>query len=176
MAGPQPVLHQDAQVMLIKNLDKTLVNSATYGTHHDVEGARKPASTAAPGMRYPVVEFSLLTGGKRTLLTMPDTCKLPLILAWVMSIHKSQGQPLEHVKVDLGKVFKQDASPLPPCPIHDLLFPVLHPESELTAGQAYVALSRVTSLEGLQVLNFNKDEVMAHLKVAVWSRTLETVQ
>ncbi|KAF7356304.1 ATP-dependent DNA helicase PIF1 [Mycena venus] len=180
-------LRQDAQVMLIKNLDDTLVNGSmgrvvrfcdptTYGTDRDVEGsegqvetlastsstAKKPPS-AAPGMQYPVVEFSLPNGGKRTLLITPDSFKvelptgevqasrtqLPLILAWAMSIHKSQGQTLDRVKVDLGKVFEK--------------------------GQAYVALSRATSLDGLQVLNFDEKKVQAHPKVAAWSKTLETV-
>lgn len=56
---------------------------------------------------------------------------------------------MDRVKVDLGKVFEK--------------------------GQAYVALSRATSLEGLQVLNFSASKVNAHPKVAEWSRTLETI-
>ena len=67
-----------------------------------------------------------------------------------MSIHKSQGQTLERVRVDLGKVFEK--------------------------GQAYVALSRATSLEGLQVLNFNPAKVQVHYKVVQWSKTLTTVK
>ncbi|KAF7370295.1 ATP-dependent DNA helicase PIF1 [Mycena sanguinolenta] len=187
MAVPELSLREDAQVMLIKNLDETLVNgsmgrvvrfcdAATYGTDRDIDGAegqvdtlnsianpaKKPPSSN-PGMQYPVVEFMLPNGGKRTLLVQPDSFKvelptgevqasrtqLPLILAWAMSIHKSQGQTLDRVKVDLGKVFEK--------------------------GQAYVALSRATSLEGLQVLNFDRAKVQAHPKVAEWSATLETV-
>lgn len=59
-------------------------------------------------------------------------------------------------------------------------------------GQAYVALSRATSMDGLQVLNFSADKVKAffdshciqtdpplqvfvHEKVRAWSNTLETL-
>ncbi|CAJ0825322.1 3708_t:CDS:2, partial [Entrophospora sp. SA101] len=56
-----------------------------------------------------------------------------------ISIHKSQGQTLERVKIDLAKVFEK--------------------------GQAYVALSRAKSLESLHVLNFTREKIMVHEKV-----------
>jgi ATP-dependent DNA helicase PIF1 len=73
--------------------------------------------------------------------------QVPLILAYAISIHKAQGQTLSRVRVDLGKVFER--------------------------GQAYVALSRATSREGLQILRFDANKVMAHPKVATFYRSLE---
>ncbi|KAJ7805365.1 hypothetical protein B0H14DRAFT_3485232 [Mycena olivaceomarginata] len=139
------------------DLVRLVVEDPRLNLQHRNEENRPPPLPRARG--YPIVEFSLPNGGKRTLLTTPDTCKVELPTGEAQASGTSidsgmgnehpqvAGERLEHVKVDLGKVFEQ----------------------------AYVALSRATSLEGLQVLNFNKDEVMAHPKVAVWSRTLETV-
>lgn len=59
--------------------------------------------------------------------------QVPLILAWAISIHKSQGQTIQRVKVDLGRVFEK--------------------------GQSYVALSRAATMEGLQVLRFDPKKV-----------------
>lgn len=114
-------------------------------------------------MKWPLVRFTQPGGGHRTELILPETWKnelpngevqasrtqIPLILAWAMSIHKSQGQTIPCCKIDLGKVFEK--------------------------GQAYVALSRATCLEGLQVLDFRPERVMAHSRVIEWSKSLAAV-
>ncbi|KAK7960777.1 hypothetical protein PG988_011991 [Apiospora saccharicola] len=183
MMAPKAIeLRKGAQVMLIKNLDDTLVNGSLgkvkgfmceaafeiwsgEGAGSEDEGdsearskkkikafSRDPDSTKDL-KEYPVVQFTCVDGTHRTLLMLPEDWKVelpngeiqaqrkqvPLILAWALSIHKAQGQTLERVKVDLGKVFEK--------------------------GQAYVALSRATNKQGLQVLRFDKNRVMAHPRV-----------
>jgi ATP-dependent DNA helicase PIF1 len=172
-----------AQVMLIKNIDDGLVNGSigkvvgfmspdTFEVDENptsLEGAVEPVAdkggrgTARPGTRkesgpradreLPLVAFTLSDQTLRHLLVMPEEWKielpsgevqaqraqLPLILAWALSIHKAQGQTLERVKIDLKRVFEN--------------------------GQAYVALSRAVSQQGLEVYNFDRSKVMAHPRV-----------
>ena len=63
-------------------------------------------------------------------------CQIPLIHSWAISIHKSQGQTYNFMKTDLRDTFE--------------------------FGQCYVALSRVTSRAGLQLLNWHKSFVKAN--------------
>ncbi|CCH61518.1 hypothetical protein TBLA_0E04660 [Henningerozyma blattae CBS 6284] len=112
--------------------------------------------------KLPLVRFRTSDLSTRTVLVEPEDwsvedenekpivsrVQLPLMLAWSISIHKSQGQTLPKVKVDLNKVFEK--------------------------GQAYVALSRAVSRQGLQVLNFDKRKIFAHEKVVKFYETLQS--
>jgi len=66
--------------------------------------------------------------------------QLPLIYAWAMTIHKSQGSTLTNALIDVG-------------------------DSIFECGQIYVALSRVTSLEGLYMTEFNPEKIKINKKV-----------
>ncbi|CCE61722.1 hypothetical protein TPHA_0B00500 [Tetrapisispora phaffii CBS 4417] len=110
--------------------------------------------------RLPLVRFKTTDLTTRTVLVEPEDwaiededekpivsrIQLPLMLAWSLSIHKSQGQTLPKVKVDLKRVFEK--------------------------GQAYVALSRAISRDGLQVLNFDRNKIHAHVSVVKFYDTL----
>lgn len=66
--------------------------------------------------------------------------QIPLVLSWATTIHKSQGMTLTRAEMDLG----------------NQLFEY---------GQAYVALSRVKSLDGLYLTHFNPYKIKANPKV-----------
>lgn len=65
--------------------------------------------------------------------------QVPLVLSWALSIHKAQGQTLDRVKVDLSGTFER--------------------------GQAYVAVSRASSYDRLQITGFDPSRVKVDEKV-----------
>uniref|UniRef100_H3GS12 ATP-dependent DNA helicase n=1 Tax=Phytophthora ramorum TaxID=164328 RepID=H3GS12_PHYRM len=116
---------ENARVLLIKTL------SATRGL---VNGSRGIVQGFTPQSNLPIVRFSNgvteIIGQEDFSVRVADTVlasrrQLPLALAWAISIHKSQGLSFDAAVLDLSRVFE--------------------------FGQAYVALSRVRSLEGLRL-------------------------
>lgn len=74
--------------------------------------------------------------------------QLPLIHAWAITIHKSQGMTLDKVYIDLGNdIFE--------------------------SGQTYVALSRVKTLEGLFLKNLDISKITINKKVKMFYTNLE---
>jgi ATP-dependent DNA helicase PIF1 len=66
--------------------------------------------------------------------------QIPLILSWAITIHKSQGATLDRCIIDIGSgVFE--------------------------AGQSYVALSRVKSLEGLSIMSYDVTRILVNKRV-----------
>merc|ERR1719223_2064619 len=70
--------------------------------------------------------------------------QLPLKLCWAMTIHKSQGMSIDLLEVDLARVFEK--------------------------GQAYVALSRARTLQGLRVCSFDPSRFWVDLRVVDFYR------
>jgi len=77
--------------------------------------------------------------------------QVPLILAWAITIHKSQGATLDAAEIDVGsEIFE--------------------------CGQTYVALSRVKSLEGLYLTSLDLSKIRINKKVKEFYESLTTSQ
>lgn len=150
------VLKIGARIMLRRNLDVTLglVNGA-LGTLVAVKWDPSKKSQA----KYLTIKFSHglvhdLEPTKAKFMVMAKgfihRTQFPISVAYAITIHKSQGLSLENVVVDIGnKVF--------------------------TSGQAYVALSRVTTLQGLHLIYFDPSQVKADHSAIVEFNRLRTL-
>ena len=125
-------LKAGAHVMCIVNLENGLVNGS--------QG--KVVSFSTEG--FPVVSFvdgTMCEMKPHTWVSerepLVSLSQVPLILAWAVTIHKAQGATLEYVEVDVGM-------------------------SIFEYGQAYVALSRVKSIKGLFLVNFDPEVFQAN--------------
>lgn len=131
-------LCEEAQVMLTYNISPTLVN----GSRGVVVGFNNE--------NYPIVKFinnvtvvikpikfnlyHTLRSGKIKLVGY--AIQIPLKIAYALTIHACQGSTLDYVSIDLRDTFEY--------------------------GQAYTALSRVKTLDGLFLKKFNFNVIQAH--------------
>ncbi|WVQ78705.1 hypothetical protein IAT38_000792 [Cryptococcus sp. DSM 104549] len=168
-----------AQVMLIVNMNDGVLVNGSLGVVVDFkfidevrkEGIPIPSSVYYPAIQefaWPVVEFvpsKYAKSQEKQLLYLPPLTveflnakgeaqatrhQVPLILAWALTIHKSQGQTIERLRVDLQGTFED--------------------------GQAYVAISRAICLETLEIRNFDRNKVRVNKKVLQWARGYEEEQ
>jgi ATP-dependent DNA helicase PIF1 len=137
------ILKKGARVMLIKNLDIELglVNGALGtivdfvedpSTHHNIPIVQfDNSNTKHP---IPVVSWELEIDGCKGMAH-----QIPLMLAYSVTIHKSQSLTLESAILDLADCFCEH--------------------------QIYVALSRLKSLDGLYLKTFNPSKIQVNNKM-----------
>ena len=132
------MLKVGAQVILLKTINQRmgLVNGAR-GVVEAFEG--NGGGTVVPRVRFANGAVQKIVRVDFQARSGPDFAvrkQIPLELGYALSIHRCQGMTLDRVEMDLRSVFE--------------------------CGQAYVALSRCRSLEGVRVLGFEPSKVRVH--------------
>jgi ATP-dependent exoDNAse (exonuclease V) alpha subunit len=145
-------LRVGAQVMMLKNtLQKEGIINGSLGIVKKFTGEGLPVVTFTNGKtlvierdEWAVEEFNEET---RKLEQKAIVRQIPLLLAWAITVHKSQGMTMEKISCDLAGSFEE--------------------------GQIYVALSRVVSIEGLFLKSFNANLIKVNSKVVEFYNKLQ---
>jgi ATP-dependent DNA helicase PIF1 len=148
-------LKTGTQVIILRNLDKE--HGIMNGSRGVVTGFCDPNS---PHFPCPIIKFS---NGYSTYITPsrvqhkdPSTKKKTWIKnlfighGWATTIHKSQGMTLDFAYIHLGSIFSE--------------------------GMAYVALSRIRSIQNLGILGYKEGCIKANKKVINFYKSLEESQ
>jgi len=137
-------LKKGAAVIFVKNnFEKGYVNG-TLGTVADFDEEGYPVVRGLGGRKFIATpeSWKVEENGKSVASIM----QIPLRLAWAITIHKSQGMTLEAAHINLADAFEK--------------------------GMGYVALSRVKSLAGMQLLGFNEMALKVHEDVLEFDKNL----
>jgi len=147
MAEKEIILKVGAQVMCIANIDmesaEPLVNGS-QGVIVDFVSNGLPLVQFTNGYKR-IIQYHTWSSETNTSIGIKQ---IPLIYAWAVTIHKSQGMSLDMAQIDAGS-------------------------SIFECGQTYVALSRIKSLEGLYLTAFDPQKIKVNKKVQEFYSKLE---
>lgn len=147
MAEKEIILKVGAQVMCIANIDmesaEPLVNGS-QGVIVDFVSNGLPLVQFTNGYKR-IIQYHTWSSETNTSIGVKQ---IPLIYAWAVTIHKSQGMSLDMAQIDAGS-------------------------SIFECGQTYVALSRIKSLEGLYLTAFDPQKIKVNKKVQEFYSKLE---
>lgn len=152
LSPEQLTLKQGAQVMMLKNtLAKEGIINGSLGVIRDFTDRGFPVVAFAGGKtriiepeEWVVEEYD---AEEQMMVPKARIVQVPLMLAWAITVHKSQGMTMDKVECDLSGAFEE--------------------------GQVYVALSRVKTLEGLYLKSFNPGLIKVNPKVVAFYRQVE---
>jgi ATP-dependent DNA helicase PIF1 len=137
-------LKKGSQIMCMRNIDLVRgVCNGSQGTVVDIVKGR-PMVLFSNGHRM-LMEQQIYQSEVYPTLAV---CQFPLCLAWAVTIHKIQGSSLTHAQIDIGN-------------------------SIFEYGQTYVALSRVKTMDGLYLMNFQPKRIKSHPKVIEFYDSLQ---
>lgn len=134
-----------AQVMLIINHDLNLgLVNGSRGVIIDYSEKNHPIVSFDNGQTLEVKPYEWILEHPRYKISRKQ---YPLILAWAITIHKSQGSTLSMIETDLSNVFAH--------------------------GQAYVTLSRAKTLEGIYLRAINYSKIICNPSVKKFYQDLQ---
>jgi ATP-dependent DNA helicase PIF1 len=139
------ILKVGAQVMLRKNLDVDggLVN----GSRGVVSEIVKDEAVVVKFLSGIKIRIELQVSEIEDKYAIAKRTQIPFILAWCTTIHKAQGSTLDYAVIDLGP-------------------------SIFSEGQAYVALSRCASAQGLFISEFVPKSIMVNKEALRYTKKL----
>jgi ATP-dependent DNA helicase PIF1 len=135
----------DSQVILLHNLDSTggLVNGSRGVVVKILEDV--PIVRFTNGRELAIVHH--VWEHKENNKVSVKIVQIPLKLAWALTIHKSQGQSLDAVEIDISEAFED--------------------------GQGYVGLSRVREYINMTIRAIDYDKIVAHPAAVEYYKNLE---
>jgi len=134
-----------ALVMFVKNNPIQGYVNGTIGEVVGYDSDDHPIVQTKDGREFVATPQSWAIEDQGTVVA--EVFQVPLRLAWAVTIHKSQGMTLDSALIDLSQAF--------------------------VPGQGYVALSRIKTLDGLNLKGINRQALEVHPGVLDFDKKLQ---